>query len=77
MLYDARFGVNAFADYHNGDNGAFWRASPGGEFRHKHFAAAKNYYLPLKDGQTPGANPVFSRRGRDVMLCPRAVVGLC
>ena len=47
-------GANLFADFQDGDEGRFWRASLGGEFRTALVDIFANYYLPLTDGQPSG-----------------------
>ncbi|MGI9338615.1 MAG: inverse autotransporter beta domain-containing protein, partial [Gammaproteobacteria bacterium] len=61
------YGVNAFADYEDGNYGNFLRYSFGGEIRNTLFAINANYYLPETESRPVGNGArAYSRRGFDL-----------
>ncbi len=66
---NALLGVNAFADYHNGNYGDFVRYSIGGEAKNAFVGFDANYYAPLTDEQKVNSTvAAFSRAGYDAKL---------
>ena len=65
---DLLYGINAFADYEDGDNGSFLRYSIGGELQNRYGALVANYYTPITGDKHTGEQVAFSREGYDFNL---------
>ena len=65
---DLLYGINAFADYEDGDNGSFLRYSIGGELQNRYGALVANYYTPITGDKRTGEQVAFSREGYDFNL---------
>ena len=66
---DYLYGGSFFGDYEDSEHGGFFRYGAGVELQNRHFTAAANYYLPLKDEHTFGPTVMaFSRQGYDANL---------
>ena len=65
---DLLYGINAFADYEDGDNGSFLRYSIGGELQNRYGALVASYYTPITGDKHTGEQVAFSREGYDFNL---------